>query len=378
MIDEDYDFTEVDRFDGQIRGELANDGGVVTTPDKNWEEIQEGELRGNWEEITSSILIKSLDSPDQQQTNRLSLDEERVVDILSNSDIINADHKTESRLQASLLLEYLVSEGVYKRDGDEIVVLEELSVDSDLKTQMNWCAFFSTTRKKIQNSVKIAEDRAEKIADMISTGEEMRPEVEESTEELLEDLNRITDGEWEPQGYDKDNLPIPPEGVDDEDKYEYMELIGELNAKNTVNIRVDPNNNGGRTIEPEDARKRLNVKVKQLKRHVDELEKGEVQLRNNSIIDIADIPGVMQTLNSVMNLAPAMFNGNPVGEEDPEEVSEGIRQLAREKGVDLDSDEEEIEEEPAGLVDEETEEAVSDETEEESSGVLFDDEAQHD
>lgn len=383
-------FEDTAREDGLVKGQLENGEGVVVIEDENWTGTDDDSLKGNWEQITKEILQPILNSADSHAEGQVKLDQAEVVDTLTESDIVSDEFDEEEYLQASLLLQHLVEEGVYERQGEQILVLDEFKSDSDEYNKLNWTAFLSVTIEKIANSIEVAEDQEEKIAKMadlddsdITTGTDPIPSPADaqSTQELFEDLSRITgvgladiregrrEDEWAPSGMDEHGMPQPPEGVGD--RWEYAKIVNRLNAKRKVGV-------GKGTDEDEttvdDVMGRLNAKIEQLREYGIEMQQTEKNLRRMSIPDIANIPEVRQTLQTAMGIGSSMFNGNPVGEEDTEEVATGISKLAADQEIaDVEEAERETEDEGDGPVETEDEEDLVDDNLE----GLFDDEPQH-
>lgn len=379
-------FEDWDRKNGLIRGELENSEGVVVIEDENWADADDDNLKGNWEQITKEILQPVLNSADSHPEGQVKLDQEEVVETLAESEFISDESDQGEYLQASLLLHYLVEEGVYERQGGQIQVLDEFKSDSDEYTKLNWTAFLSVTVEKISNSIELAEDQEEKIAKMaelddsdITTDTDVipGPTDAQSIKELFEDLSRMTgvdladiqkgrrQDEWAPSGMDEDGMPLPPEGVDD--RWEYAKVINRLNAKRKVGV----GGGGGDTDDEttiDDVRGRINAKIEELREYGIEMKQTEKTLRRMSIPDIANIPEVRQSLQTAMGIGSSMFNGNRVGEEDTQAIAEGLSSLATGQEI------ADVEKEPDGETETDDDETdiVDDDLEE-----LFDDEPQH-
>lgn len=319
--------------DGFVKGELT-DGGVVTISDEEWAETNEEEMEGNWEEVTQLIVREFMDaeSPaqDVQSDETVSLDRDRVVDILAASSVVEAKNSKEEQRRAELLVEYLVSEGVYEQKEQSVVILNEFDKSSDLYTRLNWTSFLSYVRTELKSTVDTVERQKETVLDMFDrAGEFGMDQVETdlpTQEELLEDLKRMTGSEWKPQGEDELGYAIPPEGVDDE--WEYKMTFNDIETIKDWNpTGIDDGKRG--EIEG-----RLVAEIREMNRIADQTQSLETDLRKASIREIANLPQVQEQIEAIKQLSSEIF-GVDKSETDLEESVQMIENLAGEHDMDI-------------------------------------------
>lgn len=331
------DFNTIITEDGFVKGELA-DGGVVTVSDEDWTEADEDTLEGNWEQATRAVVKDIMDTEslgtDVQSGEAVSVDHGRFVDALIDSSIVEHSDSTEERQRAELLLEHLVREGVYERRGEEIVVLDEFDFSSDEFTKLNWTAFFSYAVEEINSVVKSAENQKETIVEIFnSAGDYTADPIDTglpTKREVFEDLKRVTGTKIEPAGYDASGFPIPPEGVADDDEWEYKKTWRHLQ---TIKKFQTGGGEGGPSID--EIEKRLAAEINELKVVATQITGIERELREASIREIANMPEVQEQVQMIQQFASSVLVGEP-GEKSPEVTAETIKKQAKEEfGMDL-------------------------------------------
>lgn len=340
-----HKYDNIDRKNGLIRGESSQDG-VIAVPDEDWGEIEDFE--GNWEEITGTIIQNFYDKEVPQDKDNLRLDYDTVVSILreegivsyetdrdDNDDLIGA----EEQRKAELLLEYLIDQGVYDLDGNQVVILEEITPDSSEYAKFNWAKFLSVTADHLGDVVTRATDMKQEIAQKY---EELGIGDEDETEhqrKILEDLEDITGAQSEedikPKRISADGRIIPPDSVDDRDKYEYKKKIRRLDALKITGPSDEP-----QEIDP----------IRQLGVHIDELEiyqerfmDLEQEMRQKNIIDVVDLEGVREDLRQAVDIGAnsGIMGTRSLGQNaDAEDVAELTADVADQIGFEFGDTEE--------------------------------------
>ena len=392
------EFNKIEEGEALIRGELANGDGVVTVENNNWTETNQDDIEGNWEEITKKILEAELNTTQDPTEGKVRIEEERAHKILRSSDIISGSTEQEQEYQASLLLQYLVDQGVYQKSGSEVVVLDELApgstTGSNEYNRLNWSAFLSLVLERINNTIKIAEDQEEKIAEMYendsigtSVSKIPTPEESKSEKELIEDLSRVTgvspydiqekekQDKWTPPGKDQDGQYYAPDQVDD--RWEYVKIWSKLKAKQEASGLGTNAGDGNNIEDAEDVRGRINSQIEQMRQYGIEIQEMEPNLRRTAIPTIANLPELQETLEDALQMGGNLFNGAAVGEEDTEEVVNGVANMASDyefEGVERDDEEVEESSDTEEVADRETKEAVSDSSD---TNAIFTDEPEN-
>lgn len=331
------DFNTIIAEDGFVKGELAN-GGVVTVSDDGWTEADEDTLEGNWEQATRAVVKDIMDTEslgtDVQSGETVSVDQDRFVDALIDSSIVEHEDSTEEQQRAELLLEHLVREGVYERRGEEVVVLDEFDFSSDEFTKLNWTAFFSYAVEEINSVVESAENQKKTIVEMFERTGNLGTEPIDtdlpSEGEVVEDIQRITGPDYKPAGRDKNGFPVPPEGVASEDEWEYKMLWADFETIQSFGISNDI------STHQDEIEGQLAAEIRRMKRVASRITDIERKLREASIKDIANMPEVQKQIQMIQQFADSVLVGN-ADESDLNETTKALEEAAKRHDIDLSS-----------------------------------------
>ena len=343
-------FQNIGRKNGVIRGE-THEYGWVSIPDEEWESVEDFE--GNWEQITEAISEDVFGQGRTSTDSSLKLDYERVVSILQeqiveyepDNDESTEIIQTEKQRKAELLLDFLIDKGVYDLEGNEIVVLEEITPDSDEYTKYNWSTFLARTADHLENVVDRAEDLQERIESHYEETDINEVNPDSYKRKILKDLEHITEAESEeelyPQGKTADGRVIPPDSVSDRHKFEYRSKFRKLKAWQSTHMTANGTMN---------AEKQLGVHIDELETYMERFRHLEQQLRQKSIEDVVDIDQFREDLSLFGTLASeaGVIRDKPVDAMNDEELSDTITDTMDEVGYEIGSEEQvstEVEEE---------------------------------
>lgn len=170
-----WKYTTIERKDGRIYGEME-DSDTISIVNNGWIESSTTE-EPEWKNVSEQIIERVFDSDKEiEGESRVSIDLQNAENAISDSDYINHEDDNQETLMARLLLEYLVSKDVYTIDNDNLVILENPTIDTGTTREnyRNWQIFMQTAaenRKSLITEIKsVKEDLIDSIEDMdIST-----------------------------------------------------------------------------------------------------------------------------------------------------------------------------------------------------------------
>ena len=230
--------------DGVIEGELA-DGGVVTIPDKAWIDVDENTLEGNWEQVTRTVVKDIIEDRHLktifQSGETLSVEYDRFLDVLTDSSIVEHEDPETERQRADLLLEHLVREGVYKRRGQEVVVLDNLDSSSKEFTKLNWSVLFSHMNLEIDSVVQSAESQRETVVE--TTEDEPQAQFAEDIQQMRQVNSRISKFEQQLRAKairDITDMTEAQEKIQHIQEFANNVLMGETNEQNADGSKSGP------------------------------------------------------------------------------------------------------------------------------------------
>lgn len=328
-----------------IRGE-SEEYGVITVPDDEWDEIKNFE--GNWEDITETIIKKAYQS-DAEDITTLRYD--NVVEILRNEDIVNfepssdQDEETinkEEQKKAELLIDYLINEGIYDREGDKVTVLQGLEPTSSEYVKFNWSVFLTVTADRFEDVVEQAKDMKDQISDYYDRIGANDVNPDKTKRKLIDDLYQLTDGnsreDIQPKRVTADNRIIPPDSVLDRDKYEYKEKLRELEAWELTDVPTPEEQEGeGEGIEPI---KQLDVFMKELNVYTQRFRSMESEMRERSIPEIVNLEGIVEDLEQAKNIATGAGVFAKEAPSTAEEYGDFLKDVCEETGYETGTTEE--------------------------------------
>jgi hypothetical protein len=337
-----HKYDNIDRKNGMIRGE-SNEYGVVSVPDSQWGEVENFE--GNWEEITQTIIENAykLDSVDDVT----KLDYDDIVEILRKEDIVNYDPsdvqdseliEKEERRKAELLLEFLVDEGIYEKEGNKVTILQAIEPQTGEYAKFNWANFLTVTASRFKEVVQRAKNMKEDISEYYEEINVNDVDPAETKGKLLEDLMQITGAdspeEAQPKEITADGRYIPPESVKERDIYEYKQKMRRLKAWDVTDIGITTG--GGTKIKPEE---QIDVFMDEIKTYKERFEALEGKMRKKSIPEIINLDDIQEDLQQALNVAGAANVLNDRSIETEDDVGDMLRDVAEESGHEVGSSE---------------------------------------
>ena len=220
-------FYKIYEDDRRIIGEL-NDGNEVSLPAQNWEDEDQ------WREISENLLSQALEERHSAFAGAtLSISQSEAVTILRDEGHVEHEDEIREELKAELLLEYLVSNGVFELDESSVVILQDPRDSMTPEAMLHWSVVFDITADRIGSILVELKNRRERLENQFDRGS-LDIDYQEELDRLLHDALQIAGG-------DKDALArsiaseemVVPDSVPEDRRVEYRQKVAQIK-----NIRV--------------------------------------------------------------------------------------------------------------------------------------------
>lgn len=157
--------------------------------DSEWTEEKDDDIRAPWEDLIAAIVSDDI-------TNHIDVSTHHQMGSVGIETAVRnlADkvEEIESEEHADALIHCLLDEGIIDREGDEVVLFQNVSGGADNPNYLyNWAAAIEMARSKIDDQIERAKELDEQLQKDLSEIEDIGQDfVQEDPQEQLERINQ--------------------------------------------------------------------------------------------------------------------------------------------------------------------------------------------
>lgn len=211
-----YDF---DREDGVRIARHHSDPKKDVRLDASWVTPEPDEVFAPWEDLVATIMSEDItsyiDVSDGESVGTVDVDQ-ACQNLVSGTDVI------ENERHARALIECFIEEDIVKKDGDEIVLFQNVSATEmdNPNFLYNWAAAMQMVRGKIEQQIdraeKLEEQMNEKLEDIVTIGTDfIDMDPDEQIQRAKKRLQALGDD---------DRVPRNPEELPPAEQRKYQDL----------------------------------------------------------------------------------------------------------------------------------------------------------